>query len=119
MKKILLLISFLLIAKISYADIDISYDYSESIQSSNKIVIDSMHIYRFTKTLKIDFRKGYYDDGDFISNGMDGSLILRDVSDDPETVEDETCTDFTDAINYFLDKNKLRTVIQNRYSQIS
>ena len=109
MKKILLLIGFLAVTKLSYAVLETSFDYSEDSIVSNKKIIDSIHIYNLSKTMEVKFRKGYYKEGKFVSTGDAGNIIFKD-NEDSENANYE----FTDAIINILNSNNLHKLIENK-----
>ena len=67
-------------------------------------VLDTMRILFITSTAEVTYRK-VDSSGDPI--GEEVRVIFMDVADDPDTVEDETSTDFTDFLSDIGIKNKV------------
>ena len=105
MKKKLLLISLICFAvsiftvSFLFAQTSINADRKitkvEVKPDTAELVLDTVKILYFTNTLKLTYRK--VDDSEK-SIGEEATELFQDIVDDPETVEDETKTDFTDLM---------------------
>ena len=69
----------------------------EVIEDVARYEIDTIKMLRYTETAIITWRK-VDANGDAVGEEFDVTFMNRE--DDPETVEDETSTDFTDFYNY-------------------
>ncbi len=78
--------------------------------------VDTVLILMNTKTAKITMKHGYNPGGGFVASGKTRAFVFRDIVDDPETVEDETDTSFTDLLaTMTIDRTALRALIASKY----
>jgi len=88
----------------------------EALPVVNKAALDTVIIRYFTKQAQVIVRKGFMQDGQFVSvGGKDIAVTFVDVEDNPDTPEDETSTAFTDFINSIkIDKKVLKTIMEDK-----
>ena len=74
--------------------------------------LDTVKLLAFTETGIVTYRKV---DAAGVGVGEERAILFMNAEDDPETVEDETSTDFTDFINYITTRiranDSLKTAI--------
>ena len=74
--------------------------------------LDTVKLLAFTETGIVTYRKV---DATGTGVGEERAILFMNAEDDPETVEDETSTDFTDFINYITTRiranDSLKTAI--------
>ena len=81
----------------------------------NKAKIDTVLIHPFSKTATIVIRKGYIDNGEFVSSGEERKFIFMDREDNPDTPESEFSDEFTTLMQTLnVDLPALRTLIKSR-----
>ena len=72
-------------------------DQVEVVEDVAGWAIDTFKILRYTETAIVTYRKV---DGNGDPVGEEFDVIFMNVEDDPDTIEDETSTEFTDFYNY-------------------
>ena len=101
-KGLLVLISFMLVLGIAFAEDEGEIIASEVRPDVVKWLPDTYITYWFTETLEVTYRKV---DAENQPTGKENTVIFRNVSDNPGTPEDESTTEFTQAKTYI--KNRM------------
>jgi hypothetical protein len=118
MKKIVILLILMFLPQNLYSEsLQFKRTISNTVQATED-AFDTLVIYKFSKTAKVNLRSGYLDENqDFVSSqgGKQTTLIWMDVKDDPDTLEDETSFAFTDFIGLVIDLEALDNAITNKY----
>ena len=108
MKKLILTVAICLIATVGYcADGDIVNP--EVVNDVAKWQLDSFHCYVFSKSCNVVYRKVDSNDNRITET----RIIFQNVTDDPDTVEDETDTSFTDLVSAINSGSNIKTTIKN------
>ena len=108
MKKILLVVLFMLFMGFASAqDIEVN----EPQPDITLWRLDVVRMLVFTKTCEVYYRKGYMDNGKFISSNQVQQILFMDTLDNPNTPEDETSTEFTQLIQLINSENNIKQSI--------
>ena len=111
MKKVLPI----LLCLIFWAGIVVAQDEIEIVPEPRpaitKLAIDTVKLLHFTRTAVITLR--YIDaDGKYVA---ETNVIFQDITDDPTTEIDETCTDYTDLLQGLgMNKTFLKNAIKSK-----
>ena len=97
MKKALLTVALILALAVPVFAADGDVDQVEVREDVATWAIDTFKILRYTETAIVTYRKV---DGNGDPVGEEFDVIFMNVEDDPDTIEDETSTEFTDFYNY-------------------
>lgn len=101
MKKLLLtVVAVIMLGSFAFAEVSDIDVVEVAPPTATKWRIDQVQLYAFSTSAKIIYRKGWMDGGVFTPTGEDAIIRFDDEVDNPETVENEEKTEFTDLINY-------------------
>ena len=109
MKYLSLILALLLLATPVFAD-DGDISKVEVKPDVATYALDTVKLLVFTQTCEVTYRKV---DATGASVGDEITITFQNIADDPETVEDETKTEFTQLVNLINNGDNIKTSITN------